>query len=104
MARPKKEKKNQARNIIDILNNSSDRAKLQNFIDEAVRCKIKIADENESIKVLREEAMDKIGVNPKDFNNMLKLFYNNNFSEVQEQIQTLESIIEFITGQSSNEE
>jgi hypothetical protein len=97
MARTKKQK-TQFRSLIDILNNPSDRAKLQGFIDEAVRCKTRIADENESIKNLRDEAIDKLGIKGKKFNQLVKMYYNNNFTEIQMEAEELEMVIELLTG------
>ena len=97
MARTKKQKP-QERSLIDILNNSADRAKLQNFVDEAVRCKTRIADENESIKNLRDEAIEKVGVKGKRFNQLTKMFYNNNFTEIQMEAEELEMVVELLTG------
>lgn len=96
MARTPKASKKEARRIEDILNNSSDRSKLQNFIDEAVRCKVKIADEQESIKGLRETAMEEIGIEGKMFNQLTSLFFNNNFSEKQAELEKLENAIELL--------
>lgn len=79
-----------------ILNNSKDRAVLQNFLDEAVRCKVRISDEQESIKGLREEAMEKTGIEPKMFNNLVSMFYNNNFDEKKEELGNLEIAIELL--------
>jgi len=95
MARQAKNKP-QVRDIEDILNNASDRAKLQNFIDEAVRCKQKVADENESIKGLREEAVEKIGIEPKMFNALTKLFFNNDFAEKRADLEKLENAIDLL--------
>lgn len=97
MARTKKQKP-QERSLIDILNNSTDRAKLQNFVDEAVRCKTRIADENESIKNLRDEAIEKVGIKGKKFNRLVKLFYNNDFTETQMEAEELEMVVELLTG------
>lgn len=97
MARTKKQKP-QERSLIDILNNSADRAKLQNFVDEAVRCKTRIADENESVKNLRDEAIEKVGIKGKRFNQLVKMYYNNNFTEIQMEAEELEMVVELLTG------
>lgn len=81
-----------------ILANSSDRSKLQNFLDEAVRCKMRMADENESIKVLREEAAEKLGLEPKLFNQLVKVAFNSSYSETRAEISALESAIEILFG------
>lgn len=89
--------KTETRRIDEILNNSKDRAVLQNFLDEAVRCKFRIADEQESIKAMREEAIEKTGIEGKMFNALVALFYNNNFDEKRAEIDKLETAIEMLT-------
>lgn len=96
MARQPKKQKPQTRDIASILNNSADRAKLENFVDEAVRCKMKIADEQESIKGLREEAVEKTGIEPKMFNIWLSLKFNNNYTEKQTEVEKVETLIEML--------
>lgn len=91
------------RPIEDILNNSADKAKLQNFLDEAVRCKVRISDEQESIKCLREEAMEKVGIEGKMFNTLLALFYNQNFDEKKAEIDSLEIALELLMMNKSGD-
>ena len=91
-----RKQKTDPRRIEDILNNPKDRATLQNHIDEAVRCKVRIADEQESIKAIREEAAEKTGIDGKMFNNLVSLYFNNNFSEKQAELERLETAIEML--------
>lgn len=86
--------KKQFTEISDILKNKSQRAKLQSFIDEAVRCKTKILDENESIKGLRDSAVEELGIQPKMFSALVSLFFNNNFDEKLAEIGELETAID----------
>ena len=79
--------------ITSILNSPSLRAKLQNYIDEAVRCKVKIMDENESIKTLKQAAVDDLQIDPKMFSHLTGLFFNNNFSEKHEELEQLDTAI-----------
>jgi hypothetical protein len=90
--------KAEVRPIEDILNNAKDRATLQNFLDEAVRCKVRISDEQESIKAMRDEAKEKTGIEGKMFNSLLALFYNNNFDEKKAEIDSLETAIDLLTN------
>ena len=101
MGRGKKEKP-EARRIEDILNNSADRKKLQNFIDEAVRCKVRMADEQESFKGIRDVAVEEIGIEGKMFNQLTALFFNNNFTEKQAELEKLETAIELLMMNSSS--
>lgn len=91
-----RKQKTDPRRIEDILNNPKDRSTLQNHIDEAVRCKVRIADEQESIKAIREEAAEKTGIDGKMFNNLVSLYFNNNFSEKQAELERLETAIEML--------
>ncbi len=93
-----KKGKRSFKDVSTILNNPTDRAKLQNYIDEAVRCKHKILDENESIKTLRDSAVDELSIEPKMFNALVSLFFNNNFDQKKEELQKLESAIEALTS------
>lgn len=86
--------KKQFADVNDILKNPSQRAKLTNYVDQAVACKVKIMDENESIKRLREIARDELDLQPKMFNTLVSLFLNNNFDEKKAEIEQIEVVIE----------
>ena len=88
--------KREERPIEDILNNLSDRAKLQNFLDEAVRSKSRIAGEQEQLKAIRDAAVEAVGIEGKMFNQLTALFYNNNFSEKQAELEKLDTAIEML--------
>jgi len=83
-------------NIESILNNPKDKATLQGFIDEAVRLKMIIKDNNESIKAIKDEALEKIGLDPKMFNALVKIATNNNALETQSEIHALDAAIEIL--------
>lgn len=82
--------------ITTILNNQVDKKKLMSFIDEAVRCKLLIADQNESIKILKEEALEQIGIEGKMFSSLVKIAYDNNYIEKQSELSDLEDAIEML--------
>ena len=82
--------------VSDILKNEMKRKKLQSYIDEVVRCKQKILDENESIRALRESAVDELEIQPKMFNSLVSLHFNNNFEEKREEIEQLDCAIELL--------
>lgn len=82
------------RDVTEIYNNLAERAKLQNYIDEAVRCKTRILDEQESIKTLRDSAVDELGIEPKMFSTLVSLFFNNNFDQKKAEIEKLEAVID----------
>ena len=95
MARMQKKKK-EVVDIVSILNNPASKAKLQNSIDEAVRCKQRQVDEAESIKAIREESAEQIGIEPKVFNSLVTLFFKNNFAEKQAEIESLDNAISML--------
>lgn len=88
--------KREIRPIEDILNNKSDRAKLQNFLDEAVRSKGRIAQEQEQLKAIKDAAIEDVGIEGKMFNQLTALFFNNNFSEKQAELEKLDTAIEML--------
>lgn len=92
MARGKKEKP-EIRPIESIVNNPNDKAVLKNMLDEAARCKLRIADENTSIKDIRSAALDKIGLDPKLFGPLLAVVYNESYIEKRAEIETLDFAI-----------
>jgi len=79
--------------VSTILKDQGLRTKLQNYIDESIRCKTKILDEQESIKVLRDSAVDELGIEPKMFTQLVSLFFNNNFEEKRAELEKLEEAI-----------
>ena len=85
--------------IADILRNDAQAKRLQAIIDEVVLCKQKILDENESIRALRETAVDDLGIQPKIFNALVSLHFNNNFEEKREEIDQLDTAIEHMLQQ-----
>jgi hypothetical protein len=93
-----KKEKPQVREIEDILSNPSDKAKLQGFIDEAARCKQLIADQNESIKGIREVAVEEIGINPKLFNSLVKVSFDGSSMETKATINSLDTAIAILFG------
>ena len=88
--------------IEDILNNPARKSKLKNFIDEAVRCKQSIADKNEDMKILATEAAEQVNVDPKLFRQLVTLYFKNSFAEKQAEISALESAIEMLVVQTTD--
>lgn len=95
MARQRKAQA-QIRDIASIINNESDRAKLKGFIDEAVRCHVRIADEQESVRGIREAATNDIGIDPKLFSNIVRVFRTDSFDKTKEEMTELETAIEML--------
>jgi hypothetical protein len=95
-----KQQKTEVRSLEDILANSADRSKLQGFLDEGVICKQRIADQQESIKAIRDEALQQIGLAPKQFNQLLAISYGNNPFEKQSEMHALDIAIEILFGEN----
>lgn len=95
-------RKKQFIEVTTLLKDSNQRAKLQTYIDEVIRCKTKILDENESIKTLRESAVEELNIEPKMFNSLVGLYFNNNFEQKREELERLEAAIHMLmqTGDS----
>ncbi|MEM2159625.1 MAG: hypothetical protein QXN55_01570 [Candidatus Nitrosotenuis sp.] len=85
-----KQAKAEPRDLTSIINNPSDRIKLQNFVDEASNCMTRIADERLSIKDIRDEAIEKLGIDPKLFNFLVKTTFDNSSSEKKAEIEAFE--------------
>jgi|SRR5271163_3679008 len=96
-------KKKSFTEISDIIKSPSSHAKLKSYIDEAVNAKIKILDQNEAIKGLRDSAVEELGLQPKMFNFLVSLLFNNNFDEKLAEIGEQETAIEGLmqTGSSA---
>ena len=86
------------RNINDIMKDPKQKAKLTNLIDEAVRCKTKIDFEKQTIKSLRDAAVDELGIKPALFNSYVNATFNNDYLDrregLEEQIDLLDAIIQ----------
>ena len=89
------------RDVHEVLQNPSERNKLQNYIDEAVRCKMKILDEQESIKTLKDSVSEELSIEPKMFMTLVALSYNNNFEQKKAEIEKIELAIDALVGPSS---
>jgi vesicle coat complex subunit len=90
--------KKQFLEVSTILQNDEMRAKLQNFVDEVLLEKSAILDKQESIKVLRERAVETLNIEPKMFNNIVSLYFNNNFEQKADELEKLTQVIELLTA------
>lgn len=86
----------QSRDIASIINNSSDKAKLKGFIDEAILCYASIAMKNEDIKALRDEAVEQLGIDAKLFSNIVRVFRTESFEKTLEEMTELETALELL--------
>lgn len=84
--------------IATILQSPVMKAKLQNCIDEVLRCKTAILDKQEDIRSIREAAVDDLNIEPKMFNALVSMYFNNNFDQKLEELSKLEQAIRLIQG------
>ncbi len=82
------------RRIEDIMNNPSDRTKLDNSIDEYVKILDQIADRKESLKVLVDDIVEKVDIDPKLFKTLANITHKNNAVERLAEVESLENAIE----------
>lgn len=86
-------KSSKFRSISEIMSIPSYKAKLTNLVDEAVECKTKIETQKQNIKVLRETALDELGLKPELFNNYVNMMFNNDYTARLDKVEELHSLI-----------
>lgn len=79
--------------VNDILRVPAKRAKLETYIDQVVIAKTKILDLNETIKGLRDSAVEELNIKPKTFSNLVSTFFNNNFEEKLHELEEFENAL-----------
>jgi hypothetical protein len=84
------------RRIEDIMNNSADRTKLNNSIDEYVKLLDSIKDKKESMKVIVDDIKEKIDIDPKLFKVLAGITQKNNAVEKLKEAESLENAIEMM--------
>lgn len=87
---------NKFKSIQDILKDPMLKAKLNNLVDEAVRCKQRIYLEQQAIKDLRDAARNDVSLNPKHFNYYVSMVFNNDFAARKEDVDQLSTLIDSV--------
>jgi hypothetical protein len=82
--------------IQDILKDPQLKAKLNNLVDEAVRCKQRIYNEQQTIKDLRDVAKNDVSLNPKLFNYYVAAVFNNDYSARKTSLEELVDLIDSV--------
>lgn len=99
----KKSKKLEFSSIETILNNPVDLAKLKAYLDESVNCKERQKMEAEALKDIKEVAIETLNIDPKLFNQLVKVSYDRSYLELRESLSNLDTAIELLFC-SDNEE
>lgn len=86
--------------ISSIMKDPSMKAKLSNFIDEAVTCKGAIAAQQTQIKGLRDMAVEELGLNPKLFSAYVAAAYNNDYKKRKDSLDEQVVLLEYIMGEA----
>ncbi len=84
------------KDIQSILKDPALKAKLNNLVDEAVRCKQRIYAEQQNIKDLRDAARNDVALNPKHFNYYVAMVFNNDYVARKEDVDQLSTLIDAV--------
>lgn len=84
------------REIKEIMNNPTMKAKLASYVDEAVKSKGKISFEQETIKNIRENAADELGLKPAVFNSYVAMVYNNDYVQRKDKLEELIELVDYV--------
>ena len=89
------------RSVQEIMKQPTLKAKLTNLVDEAVKAKTKIAHEQQNIKVLRDAALEELGLKPALFNQYVGMVFNNDYQQRKENVEQLIDLIDAVLGETS---
>ena len=94
------DKKNNTKfaSIQDILKDPAKKARLNNLVDEAVRCKQAIYTQQQTIKDLRDVARNDLMLNPKLFSYYVGAVFNNDYSARKDNLDQLSMLIDAVIG------
>lgn len=89
------------RSIEEIMRDPAAKAKLTNLVDEAVKCKTKIAYEQQNIKSLRDTGLEDLGLKPALFNNYVGMVFNNDYQSRRDGLEQQLTLVELIMSDAS---
>jgi len=95
-----KPKKN--RSIEDIMRDPTAKTKLEHLVDEAVTCKTRIAQEQATIKGLRDAAIEDLGLKPALFNQYVAMTFNNDYQVRKEGLEQQLTLVELVMGETGD--
>jgi len=84
------------REIKEIMEQPSMKAKLTSYVDEAVKSKGKIAFEQDHVKQIRDQARDELGLKPAVFNAYVAMVYNNDYVQRKDKLEELVDLIDYV--------
>jgi hypothetical protein len=92
------------KDIQSILKDPLLKAKLNNLVDEAVRCKQRIYGEQQAIKDLRDAARNDVALNPKHFNYYVAAVFNNDYVARKTDLEQLVDLIDSVLSLGVNDD
>ena len=91
---PATAKTSKFRDIHEIMQQPRMKASLSSFVDEAVKAKLAIAQQQDNIKGFREAALDELGLKPAVFNAYVQMVFNNDYIERKDKLQELIDLVD----------
>lgn len=88
------QKSSKFRDIQEIMKNPRMKALLSSYVDEAVKCKMEIAKQQEIMKGFREQALDELGLKPPVFNTYVQMVFNNDYIQRKDKLQELIDLVD----------
>ena len=82
------------RDISEIMAQPRMKALLSTYVDQAVKCKVQIGVEQESIKGIRQNALDELGLKPAVFNTYVAMVYNNDYVQRKDKLEELLDLVD----------
>ena len=96
-----KKEKAQKRDLLTIMNNPADESELKSFVDEAVDAMRIIDSAKETFKALRDEAIEKMGMEGKDFNWLVRLYFRQEFDKEYTEAEKKELVLSKILNKEA---
>ena len=87
-------KSSKFRDIQEIMAQPRMKALLTSYVDEAVKCKVKIAEQQEIMKGFRDQALDELGLKPPVFNTYVAMVFNNDYLQRKDKLQELIDLVD----------
>jgi hypothetical protein len=88
------------RSIEEIMRDPIAKRKLSNLVDEAVQAKQKIYHEQQTIKQLREMALEELGLKPALFTGYVGMVFNNDYQQRKEGLEQQLTLVEIVMGEA----